>query len=124
MKFFFLRAVAYVGLYAEIFSATCRWLSYVPSGWSRRSRWKSFVTEALVAAFYLPPPPPALTPSQIVAREERKTFHLSQPQNIQRCLRANAKILAIVRSLPNCEHEYPRTWWADAPALPKFLNDR
>lgn len=112
MKRLLLRAVAYVGLYAEIFAATCRWLSYAPP---RRVGWKYFVTKELVVARYLPPP---VTPEQTAAYTEVKTFHLRQPLTIQRCLRINSRVLAGVRALPNPDNTISRT--GDVPAIPKF----
>lgn len=81
-KRFFRRAFAYVGLYAEIFSALCRWMST-----DTKAKWRSFVTMNLVWTGYLPPP-------KNVARH---VFASHQRENIQRCLRVSPRALEAVR---------------------------
>lgn len=101
MKRFFLRAVAYVGLYSEIFAASCRWLSYVPPGWSRRDRWKSDVTRSLIVAGYLPPTREAVETAQeqrrINSEHEALVWIAAQPETIKTCLKINQRALAALR---------------------------
>lgn len=97
MKRFLLRSIAYVGLYAEIFSALCRWVSK-PDCWGYRKPWRTVVTRSLVAAGYLPPTREernaARAQRQINSEHEALTWIAKQPETIQECLKSyNPKLL-------------------------------
>lgn len=91
LKRFFLRSLSYVGLYAEILSALCRWVSR-PDCWGYRKPWRTVVTRSLVAAGYLPPTreeiEAAQAQRQIVSEHEALTWIAKQPETIQTCLKS------------------------------------
>lgn len=96
MKHFFLRAAAYAGLYAEIFSALCRWVSR-PDPWGERKPWRTVVTKALVAAGYLPPSREEIETQKAQQRINQEhallTFHAKQPETIRTCLKFDVALL-------------------------------
>lgn len=117
MKHFFLRAVAYAGLYAEIFSALCRWVSR-PDCWGKRKPWRTVVTEALVAARYLPPTSEEVKAQEVQRRinceHEALTWQAAQPETIQTCLKSdNPELL---------KNFYKRPMWAKSEFYPEGLD--
>lgn len=96
MKNFFLRAAAYLGLYAEILSSLCRWASR-PDPWGERKPWRTVITKALVAAGYLPPSREEIETQKAQQRINQEhallSFHAKQPETIQTCLKFDKELL-------------------------------
>lgn len=117
MKRFFLCAVAYAGLYAEIFSASCRWLTT-----PRRTPWKSFVTKSLVTAGYLHPTAEEVAAKKlqqdIVEKFGEQYFHSKQPETIQTCLKWD---LTLLRKAYRTSYPPQATSEAQILAIPEFV---
>lgn len=122
MKRFFLRAVAYIGLYSEILSASCRWLSK-PNCWGERKPWRTVVTQSLVATEYLPP-----TRAQVEAEQEHEylSWIAAQSETIQTCLSAyNPELLKNFYKRPPmwAKSEFYPEGLTSVPAIPSFCKE-
>lgn len=118
MKHFLLRTITYVGLYAEIFSASCRWIIT-----TRHEPWRSFVTKSLVTAGYLHPTAEAVAAKklqqEIVAQFGPLHFHSTQPETIQTCLKFDIALLEkAYRGKNHPQATYHQEVGAHVPAIP------
>lgn len=121
MKRTFLRAMAYIGLYSEIFSASCRWLVSAPCGW--RAPYKTFMTRALKASGYIPPTQEEIDAVNAQHRVNSEyallTFHGKQPETIQACLKFDPALFEKLYRNRRF-HPYHQEVGAEVPAIPPF----
>lgn len=112
------RTLAYIGLYTEIFSASCRWLAS-----AQRSPYKTFMTRALKASGYILPTQEEIdavnAQQDINAEYALLTFHGKQPETIQACLKFDPSLFEKLYRNSRF-HPYHQEVGADVPAIPPF----